>query len=41
MGAQLTVEQRFLARRLRDRGMNVAPMARLVGCHENVVYKTL
>jgi AraC-like DNA-binding protein len=39
MAAQLTVEQRLLARRLRDRGLKLNAIARLIGCHENVVYR--
>lgn len=41
MWTQLTVEQRLLVRRLRGRGMKVAAVARAVGCHENVIYKTM
>jgi IS30 family transposase len=41
MWNQLTVEQRLLVRRLRDRGVKVATVARTVGCHENVIYKTM
>lgn len=38
MAAQLTVEQRALARRLKARGVKIKTIARMIGCHENIIY---